>query len=237
MCKNVTGSADGRVWISMEGNLQVTVAYPIKFTSDFEDEMFPLIVPIAVKETFQMFAPGKFMCKFPNDTVCKEHKRKVGGLLIRKMEGYVIVFLGADLTNAPEDSQLRKNCYGACCLKNHCEKCPSKYDFSVALFYKIKEMSKSYNTIEKVLDLQNTTMNEYEPNYKLSINNPNADLKKDGAFWTEDFPNAYLKVDHQGRRYQYFSCYYDNVFYKAEGNPEKPKHYHLLHEYVDVPEK
>ena len=235
--KNVTGSADGRVWKPILGNLHMAAAMPINFSSDFEDEMFPLLVPIAVKETYDHYAPGLFICKFPNDIVCREHKRKVSGVLIRKMDGFVVIFLGGNLVAAPGIDELRKDSYGACCMKNHIDKVPTPYEFAVEFYRNVLALKGKYNTIEKVLEAQNTMMNEYLPNYKLSINNPNADLKKDGAFWTEDFPNAYLKVEHDGKRYQYFSCYYDNVFYKLEGDAEKPKHYHLTHQYVDDPKK
>ena len=236
MVDNGTGSADGRVWVSIKGNVHMLLAFPIDFKSDFEDEMFPLIIPIVLKETYNYFAPGEYMCKFPNDIICKKHKKKTSGALIRKIDGFVLIPVAGNLVGCPQNNQLRENSYGACCMKEHSDKIPTPLEFALQFYRITMEMRYKYDSIDKILDLQNTTMNEFESNYKLSINNPNADLKKDGAFWTQDFPNAYLKVDHNGKRYQYFSSYYDNVFYKSKGNPANPKHYHISHQYVDVDE-
>ena len=234
MVDNGTGSADGRVWVSIKGNVHMLLGFPVDFKSDFEDEMFPLLVPIFIRDTFNYFAPDQYICKFANDIVCKEHHRKTCGLLVRKMEGYILISVAGNLVGCPKNDQLRKNSYGACCMKEHCDKVPTPLEFALQFCRIVMENRYKYDTIEKVLEIHNKSMNDYGPPYEVSINNPNADLKKDGAFWTQDFPNAYLKVDYDGKRYQYFPSHYDNVFYKSKGDPEKPKDYYIAHELIDI---
>ena len=236
--KNVTGSADGRVWISIKGNLHLVLGYPLKmFKNYFEEEMFPTIADYAVLETFNHFAPGKYMLKFSNDIVCKEHRSKTAGVLRRRGFGYAVIILGGNLVEAPNHEKLRAEGIKACCMKDHCDKIPTPLDFGTELFKNLKRLFKEYDTVEKIVEHQNIVFNEYENNYKMSINNPNADLVKDGTFWTQEYPNALLKVDHKGMRYQYFKSDYDEIIFKVKGDPNKEKPYHLKHEYIKVDEK
>ena len=236
-CANVTGSADGRVWVSLKGNPAPCVAIPLHcFKDDFQIEMFPLLASIATLDTFNHIAPDTYILKFPNDIVCKEHKGKTSGVLIRKEYNHVLLGAGCNLVAAPENNDLRKNSITACCVKRHVPegKVPTPEEFIDELFKNMWKFIQKFPTIEEILEMLNREFNKYENNYKLSINNPNADLKKDGAFWTQKFPNAYLKIDHKGMRYQYFESYYDNVYFDVKGDPSKEKPYHLKYEYIKM---
>lgn len=231
---NATGSADGRIWIPMKGNLHGIVGFPESFfKTEWEKQMFPMIAAFALRDGILKYAPGQFMSKFPNDVVCKEHRRKTAGLLTRNEQGYVMLIFGANLVTYPDNENLRKESYGACCLKNHADYVPSVEELLLEIGHRITEMYKIYTDNQKILDLVNTSLNEYEPgNYKLELNNPKADLKKDGTFWTTQYRNALFKVHHDGFIYQYFESYFDKVYYKVEGNPDEKKPYHIEYEYV-----
>ena len=94
------------------------------------------------------------------------------------------------------------------------------------------ELMKELDTVDKIIEYENKFYNEYENNFNMSINNPNADLKKDGTFWTQKTPNALFKVDHKGMRYQYFSSFFDPIYFQPQGDPDKEKPYHLKYEYL-----
>ena len=236
--QNVTGSADGRVWVSIKGNLHLVLTIPLKqFKSKFEEELFPTIADISVLDTFNHFAPGKYMLKFANDIVCKEHRSKTAGILRRRAFGCASVIMGGNLVQAPGAEKLRAQGITACCMKDHCDNVPTPLEFSTVLFKILMENLKKYDTVDKIVEHQNLVFNEYENNYKMSINNPNADLEKDGTFWTQEYPNALLKVDHKGMRFQYFKSDYDEITFNVKGDPNKAKPYYLKYEDIKVDEK
>ena len=230
--ENATGSANGRVWVPIKGNVMMIMGLPMKFKDIYEDEIFPMKIPTAILETYNHFAPGKFGGKLPNDIICLEHGKKVAGVLIRKFDGFVLIHLGANIVAHPSNDQLRKDNYGACCLKEHCDKVPSTVEFVTVLYHKIFEVHNKLDTIEKVIEVCNKNVNSYQKGVKISINNPNADIKNDGAFWTVQNPKAYIKIDYNGLRYQFGSSCYDSVFYSTEGDPDNPEDYFASHEFV-----
>ena len=200
------------------------------FKNYFEEEMFPLYSDYAVLETFNHFAPGQYIMKFPNDVVCREHRKKTSGILNRRAFGFAITGMGGNLIAVPGENELRKMGSGACCLSNHCDKVPTQEEWMCEYYKKLMKIMKEYDTVDKIVEHQNLVFNEYENNYKMSINNPNADLEKDGTFWTQEYPNALFKVDHKGMRYQYFKSEYDPIHFKLKGDPDKEKPYHLKYE-------
>lgn len=233
---NAVGSADGRVWISIPGNFGTTVGiHESYFKNKWEIEVFPLIAPFSLRETCNHFAPGKYMNKFPNDLCCKEHNRKTAGMLIRNEGGWVLFGYAFNLLHTPEEKDLRVHSYGACCFKEHCDpdKIPTPEQFSLYNAKLVLEMQKKYDTNQKILDLVNIGFNERDPgNYKIEINNPNADLEKDGTFWNTKYRKALFIVHVNGYIYQYFERYYDNMYYKTEGDTVRKLPYHLEYEYI-----
>ena len=223
----------------MKGNILTFVALPLKhFENYFQEEVYPCLSQIALLDTFNHYCPGQYMIKFPNDIVCCEHVGKTSGALVRREEGYALFAPGVNSVAAPEGDQLRKHGIKSCCMKKHIVgELPTAEEFTELLYQNLRDVSKKYDTPEKVVEIMNKEYNKYDKTYKLSINNPNADLKKDGTFWTQKFPNALFKVDHKGMRYQYFSSYYDPIYFKVEGDPNKEKPYHLKYEYVNADNK
>ena len=231
---NGVGSCPGRLWISYKGNLHMSISFPLSyFKSYFIEEMYPVVGNFGVLRTFNHFAPGQFMDKFPNDIVCKEHRKKCGGIQERRDFGYCHTMPNGNLVMAPRDDELRKFGLRACYLGKHADYVPSLDEFADEFYRQMVKAIDEFDTLDKILDYENKFYNEYENNFKLSINNPNADLKKDGTFWTLETPNALLKCDHKGMRYQYFSSWFDKVYHTIDGNPDQEKPYHLKYEYIE----
>ena len=237
--KNATGSQDGRVWIPLDGNFSTIYGFPLTFFKNYqEEEFFPVLGPIAILRTFNHFCPDKYVMKFPNDIACKEHRGKTCGLLVRREHGFAMIGPGVNLATCPNPNEVRKQGIKPCCMKNHCDgKLPTPEEWSFECYKNMIQILKECDTPEKVVAVMNEEYNKYENNYNMTINNPNADLKKDGTFWTQKTPNALFKVDHKGMRYQYFSSYYDPIYFKLEGDPDKEKPYHLKYEYLKIEEK
>ena len=128
-------SAPGRVWISYKGNLHISISFPLSyFKSYFLEEMYPVVSNFGVLRTYNHFAPGQFMDKFPNDVVCKEHRKKCGGIMNRRDFGYVSTGIAGNLIKAPTDDELRKHGLRACYLGKHCENVPTNEEFAEQMY-------------------------------------------------------------------------------------------------------
>lgn len=221
--KECTGSADGRVWIPFQGNLHGTISCPTTmFKSVFEVEFFPVLASFAIRDTMNKYAPGEYCSKWPNDVVCKKHGRKTCGMLCRKEGRWIFLSFGLNLVKAPDDKMLRKQGLRACCMKEHTQNIPVIEDFFYECATHLLDLIKEYNTIEKVVDLMNLSLNEYQAKtYRVEINNPNADLLKDGTLWNKKFPNALTKGYMNGVPYEFNESYFDREYYKTTGNADE----------------
>ena len=166
--KNVTGSSDGRVWVNVKGNFGTLVAIPLKhFENIFQEEVYPVISHLALLDTVNYYCPGEYLIKFPNDIICKEHGGKTCGTLIRREQGYSLFAPGVNLFGAPEGGLLRKDGKTACFIQKHCKgKLPTPVEFTDRLFENLKNISKKYDTPEKVVEIMNKEYNKYDKTYK-----------------------------------------------------------------------
>ena len=100
-CRSQTGGRGrrGRSWISLEGNLFMSQAFPcdIRFAGDLV-----FIISLSVLETVRYFsAQIDIKLKWPNDVLV--NGCKISGILLEKAEnGYIIAGTGVNITTAPE---------------------------------------------------------------------------------------------------------------------------------------
>ena len=74
------------------------------------------------------------------------------------------------------------------------------------------ELTKIYDTIDKVCDFINAGLNEYpSKTWHVEVNNRNADYEKDGVIWSSAYPNALTKGYLNGELYESRGTYYDNA--------------------------
>lgn len=206
--KNVPGTKTGRVWIAIKGNISACIAFPREyFSNSIIYEFFPFIGPVAIRDTFNYFAPGEYLTKYPNDIVCKSHWRKTCGIIFRNKGKYTFVTFGVDLIDHPSDEEIREFGVKACCMKKHTENVPTPEQFLCVCTKKMIEMINNYTTIDKIVKLINESYSAYgRKTLWVEINNKNADPSVDGAMYCPDCPNAMLKG------------YVNGILYEIDGN-------------------
>lgn len=223
--KGVTGTASSRKWISIAGNVSGIVAIPTHMLKDdIAVEFFSPIASMAIKEVGNMYAPGEYCTKFPNDVVCCKHGKKTCGILCRKEGKFVVAVFGFNLIEAPKDEQLRAQGLRACCLKNHSNNIPTPEEFIYQCGVKILEVYKQLDTLDKILNMMNLELNVFEKKkFKIVMNNPNAEIYKDGVLWTPDHPNALTKGYLNGDDYIFLPYFFDVAYYENATNSNEEK--------------
>lgn len=221
--ENGVGSADGRVWIPYPGNLHGSMGFPQSmFRNQLEIEFFPVLASFAIRDIMNKYAPGEYCSKWPNDVVCKKHGKKTSGILVRKEGKWIFLLFCINLVKAPEDKLLRKQGLRACCMKNHTDNIPNIEDVFVEVGDRVMELVRENDDIHKIMDTMNKSLNEYmQKTYRVELNNPNADLLKDGTLWNRNFPNALTKGYMNGVPYEFGENYFDNVYYHVKGNADE----------------
>ena len=90
----------GRRWESPEGNLYMSLAFPLEETGWGQ---LVFVVSLSLLETVKKFAPAADLkLKWPNDVLL--NNAKISGILLEKGSGmYIIVGIGVNLAVAPEN--------------------------------------------------------------------------------------------------------------------------------------
>lgn len=217
-----TGCKDGRLWIPYEGNLHGAIGIHLTmFDSIINQEFFPLIASLGIRDICNRYAPGEYCAKYPNDICCKKHGKKTAGILVRKESGWAICIFCINFVKSPPDTFLRKEGLKACCLSNHTKNIPKISDFLYECGIYFFELLKQYNNIYKIMSWCNEGLSEYgDKIWRGEINNPNADILKDGALWTRDHPNALTKGYLNGEEYELNPTYYDVKYCSAKYDEE-----------------
>lgn len=108
----------GRNWVSLEGNLFVSVVVgpenrisnKLRTTNhDPQPSLIPFLTATAIGETLSNFTTTKPLYKWPNDVLVSG--KKISGVLIEVIDGYVIVGIGINIANHPiEGTKLPATC-------------------------------------------------------------------------------------------------------------------------------
>lgn len=229
LAKNCPGSRKGRNFISIKGNVTGSIGVPKEFFPNrLSYEYFPFIVPIAIKDTCNKYAPGEYQVKYPNDIVCKKHWRKTSGIGVRSSEKYACAMFGVNLVDYPSDEEIRDFGIKACCLKKHTEKVPTIEEFLCACTERIIEYVTSYTTLDQIVNLVNENFRAYEKkSFFLEINNPNGNPEKDGAIYCPEYPNALTKGYVNGILYNIDEDLYDDNLENEDISKKDEKMYEI----------
>lgn len=228
-CRFLTGSTGthvGRKWIMIRGNISGSFSFPFcYFKNHVQQEFYPIFGTIAIKDTFNKFAPGEFTVKFPNDVICRKHWRKCCGTLFKKFENYAVGCVGIDIADCPKDEELRQWGIKACCLKKHTDNIPSFEEFMCFTMRRVIELMNQYDTVEKIVEFINQEYGEFnKKSYKVIINNINADPAVDGITCCPGFPNALLKAYVNNVQYEVDETYYEPPIIPEETNDFSVSH-------------
>ena len=215
--KNSIGSAPGRKMYLLEGNAAACIAIPLHmFKSPLQIESFPIVCPSAVKDVANKYAPGKYLIKFPNDIACQEHGKKSGGVICRKEGKYCLNVFIFNIARYPGDELLRKEGLKACCMKCHKEgELPTPNDFHYEVAMRMLELFDTLKTPEDVINYTNVELNQFPgKSFKMQVNNPNADIYKDGFCWTRQTQNSLFKGYINGEEYEFQPYLFDYGYFE-----------------------
>lgn len=190
------GSKKGRMWVSIRGNMHPSFFYPRSIVKSAKQFNFlPIEASFALRDVLNKYAPGAFACKFPNDVICKEHDCKIAGITSVPTSHYLTIGYGMNTIAAPPDHLLRNEGLKACCLKNHMKNVPTPEEFIPQFGERLLEVSEEIgDDVDKFLTIFNDAFIPYvNKRFKIVINNPNADVEKDGILWCPSLPNTLFK--------------------------------------------
>lgn len=148
---SATGTDDGRVWFSIEGNIQASVIFPHKyFKTFFEEYAWPLNCSANIHKVMDKYCPNTYYIKFPNDIVCKDGKKTVG-IITRHYLDWQMCGFGLNLVDSPSKDKLRIHGLEACHMGAHCDLKIDKVQLAIEIaesFY--KDIMEGYDAIESL---------------------------------------------------------------------------------------
>ncbi len=94
-----------RAWESFSGNFSATFAIDLSIQY-YDFGKIPMLVCIKLCELLSTLSHSKaeFRVKWPNDIML--NKKKIGGILIEKIDGTFLVGIGLNLRQSPEDDKV-----------------------------------------------------------------------------------------------------------------------------------
>jgi BirA family biotin operon repressor/biotin-[acetyl-CoA-carboxylase] ligase len=98
----------GRIWESSVGNFAATFALELSI-SHYDFGKIPMLISLKLCELLSNSVGGafSFRIKWPNDILL--NKKKIGGILIEKIDHTLLIGIGINLRHAPEDGTLPYN--------------------------------------------------------------------------------------------------------------------------------
>ena len=92
----------GHTWVSDSGNLFFTIAFQVEKLPKYI-AAFPLVVGLSIAEVLTSYG-FKVWLKWPNDILAGEEQKKLCGILVEaKNNEIVLVGVGLNIVNAPEE--------------------------------------------------------------------------------------------------------------------------------------
>ncbi len=99
---------------------------------------------------------------------------------------------------------------------------PSIQEFNWAIGEATVELMNKFDTIQSYVDWVNAELGVFKKKtFRVEINNPNADVYKDGVLWTRDHPNALEKGYLNGEEYEAEPWLYDTAYYEGKASSEE----------------
>lgn len=95
----------GRVWESYKGNFSATFAVDVSI-EHYDFGKIPMLICIKLCELLAEFChlEHAFMIKWPNDILL--NSKKVGGILIEKLDNTFLIGIGLNLKRSPKDDKV-----------------------------------------------------------------------------------------------------------------------------------